>query len=238
MLHHTKNNQLQAYEERLKIMATQLSLAEEKERRAIAADLHDHLGHSLALARIQLESLKETTSALEKNILVNDISKILLKAMQETKCLIFDLTSPVMNNTGLGPAISDWLEEHIARRFNLKIEIVDNIRPEHQKKLGDNLQALLFRSVRELLTNVVKHARAEMVKVHLNENSNGIGIIVEDNGAGFDPPRANEQKGETAGFGLFSIQERMIALGGSFNIRSEPGMGCRVELTVPEDPFF
>jgi len=80
-----KEQQLQEYQERLKALASQLTLAEEKERRAIAADLHDNVGHSLALVRMQLNSVPETNSELEKNILVKNVSNILLAALQDTR---------------------------------------------------------------------------------------------------------------------------------------------------------
>ncbi len=154
------------YQHRLKALASQLTIAEEKERRTIAADLHDHVGHSLALARMQLNGILESDSDLERNILVKDISNIMLQALQDTRSLIFELSSPSMNEIGLGAAISEWLEEQIEKRHGLKTEFSDTIEKEHRKALDDNVRALLFRNVRELLTNVVKHARAKKVSVY------------------------------------------------------------------------
>ena len=224
---------VQQYQQRLKALASQLTIAEEKERRTIAADLHDHVGHSLALARMQLKSIQESASELERNILIKDVSKILLQALQNTRNLIFELSSPSMNEIGLGAAISEWLEDHIVHRSGLEIEVVDAIAPEHRKSLDENARALLFRNVRELLTNVVKHARAKKVRVHLKEDDRVITIIVDDDGVGFDPEQGTKQRGQMGGFGLFSIQERMTDMGGSFDVESEPGKGCRVELRLP-----
>ena len=72
-----------------------------------------------------------------------------------------------MNEIGLAAAISEWLEEQIAKRHNLKIEFVDAIDDNHRKSLDNNVRALLFRNVRELLTNVIKHSRAQNVRVRL-----------------------------------------------------------------------
>jgi signal transduction histidine kinase len=227
------SQQLQRYQQRLKALATQLTLAEEKERRAIAADLHDHVGHSLALARMQLNAILEAKSELERTILVKDISNLLLKALQDTRNLIFDLSSPAMNEIGLAAAISEWLEEQIAKRHGLRTEFIDNIDDKHRKILDKNVRALLFRNVRELLINVVKHARAHNVRVLLTESAEGVKIVVEDDGVGFDAEGSNPKQKQTEGFGLFSIQERMTDLGGSFDIQSQHGKGCRVTLTVP-----
>jgi signal transduction histidine kinase len=140
-----------------------------------------------------------------------------------------------MHEIGLGAAVADYLEEQIAKRHGLKTEFVDNIGDAHKKNLGENVRALLFRNVRELLVNVVKHARAHKVRVHLSEESNKVKITVEDNGVGLAPRAINDNKANSGGFGLFSIQERMTDLGGTFDIQSAPGKGCRVTLTVPVD---
>ena len=91
---------IQNYQERLKALAFQLTLTAEKERRAVAVDLHDRIGHSLALARMQLKLILETKSELEKNILVKDVSNILLTAFRDTKNLISELSSLSMNEMG------------------------------------------------------------------------------------------------------------------------------------------
>ena len=167
------------------------------------------------------------------NLLVKDVSNILLKALQDTRSLIFELSSPSMNEIGLAAAISEWLEDHIERHHHLQTEFIENIREERIKNLDENVRAFLFRNVRELLANVVKHARADNVSVRLTDEGDGVRIIVEDDGAGFDFSASGTRKGRDGGFGLFSIQERMSDLGGTFEIESEPGKGCRAVLTVP-----
>jgi two-component system sensor histidine kinase DegS len=84
-----------------------------------------------------------------------------------------------------------------------------------------------------LVTNVIKHAKAQKVSIYLKNVDKMLTIIIEDDGAGFDTQAAIEPGEVKSGFGLFSIKERMADLGGSFDIRSEPGKGCRVVLTVP-----
>jgi signal transduction histidine kinase len=138
-----------------------------------------------------------------------------------------------MNEIGLSAAISEWLEEQINNRRGLETEFVDNTRQAGRKILDQNVRAILFRNVRELLTNVLKHARANKVRVYLTEDSNNYRIIVEDDGVGFDPKEVTGKMTQTSGFGLFSINERTSDLGGSFEIQSGPGKGCRMILTVP-----
>jgi signal transduction histidine kinase len=166
-------------------------------------------------------------------MLVKDISHILLKSLQDTRNLIFELSSPSLNEIGLGAAVSEWLEEQAGKRYGLKTEFIDEIEEKHRKTLDDNIRAVLFRNVRELLTNVIKHAKAEKVSVYLKNDDTMLTVIVEDDGAGFDTQAAIEPGQEKSGFGLFSIRERMADLGGSFDIQSEPGKGCKAVLTLP-----
>ena len=195
--------------------------------------MYKRQGHSLALARMQLNGILEAQSELERTMLVKDISHILLKSLQDTRSLIFELSSPVLNEIGLGAAISEWLEEHVRKRYGLKTEFIDEIDEKFRKKLDDKVRAVLFRNVRELFTNIIKHAKAEKVSVHLKAEDGMVTVIVEDDGIGFDPQAATPPGEEKGGFGLFSIEERMTDLGGTFDIRSEPGKGCRAVLTVP-----
>jgi signal transduction histidine kinase len=103
----------------------------------------------------------------------------------------------------------------------------------HKKTMGDNMRILLFRSVRELLTNVVKHARAKKVRVLLTSDGDCVRIEIEDDGVGFDPQETDQKTRRSSGFSLFSIRERMADMGGAFDIWSEPGNGCTAVLTVP-----
>ena len=221
------------YQQRLKALASQLTIAEEKERRAIAAALHDHVGQSLALARIQLASARKFTSDSKLADKLDDISDTLLKSIEDTQQLMLELSSPAMNERGLSSAISEWLEVQIGNRYGLRTEFIDNIPDSRRKTLDSNVRAILFRNVRELLVNVVKHARANKVRVHLEDRSPSIRIIVEDDGIGFDPREVTQAGSKTGGFGLFSVEELMADLGGSLRIVSEPGKGCTAILSAP-----
>jgi signal transduction histidine kinase len=226
---------VQLYQERLKALASQLTIAEERERRRIAADLHDHVGQSLAFARIQLAAARKSTSLEKRNAILDDTSETLLHTIQDTKNLIFELSAPSMNEIGLGAAISEWLEEQIGRRYGLKTEFIDEIDESLRKTLDDNVRAILFRNVRELLTNVVKHAHANQVCVSMGQADAFLKIVVQDDGVGFDYSSEFQGVKSESGFGLFSIQERMSDLSGSLEIVSEPGKGCKAILKVPMD---
>jgi len=224
---------LQEYQQRLKALAFQLTITEEKERRHIAADLHDNVGQSLALARMQLASARKSASEPKLADKLDDISDTLLETLEDTQQLMFELSPPSMNELGLSAAIPEWLEDQIGNRHGLKTEFIDNILDSHRKTLDPNVRSILFRSVRELLINVVKHARANKVRVRVEDKNSSLKIIVEDDGIGFDPGAVIHAGSKIGGFGLFSIEERMADLGGNLKIVSEPGKGCTAILSAP-----
>ena len=221
---------IREYAEQLKALALQLTLTEEKERRHIAADLHDQLGHSLALARMQLDAVLKAASQTERTLLINDISNILLEAIHDTKNIIFELSSPLMNEIGLAAAISEWLEEYLERRYGLETELIDK---SSDISLDSDLRAILFRNVRELFTNIIKHAKAKKMSVVLEKSAEEYVISITDDGIGFDPEEISREVKQERGFGLFSIQERLSDLGGSLKILSKPGQGTKVIMSIP-----
>jgi signal transduction histidine kinase len=221
------------YQQRIKAMASQLAIVEEKERQRIAVDLHDHVGQSLALARMQLASARKSAAESALADTLDDISDTLLEALEDTQQLMLELSSPAMNESGLSAAISEWLELQIGSRHGIKTEFIDNIPDDPGKRLDVNVRTIIFRNVRELLFNVVKHARANKIRVRLEDRNTFMRIIVEDDGTGFDPSSLTQTRSKTSGFGLFSVKELLTDLGGSLRIVSEPGKGCTAILSVP-----
>ena len=146
---------------------------------------------------------------------------------------MFDLSPPLLDELGLSAAVVEWLETQVGQRYNIETAFLDERDDHFEHLIEESARAILFRNVRELLINVVKHAQSNKVSVHLKNSNDRMKIIVEDDGIGFDPEAAIQSGPLNGGFGLFSIQERMTDLGGSFEIASEPGKGCKATLTVP-----
>ena len=125
-----------------------------------------------------------------------------------------------MHEVGLAAALEEWLENQVGQKHGIRTELIYD---GGRLPLDDDVRAMLFRSVREVLTNVVK----------LESDGTTVRITAEGDGIGFDVdalPKATERGG---GFGLFSIQERMADLGGSLELISAPGQGCTAILTTP-----
>jgi len=218
------------YQTKLKSLASELSLTEERERRRIATELHDRISQSLVISKMNLESLRKIPQGQEFDRTLDEICNSLGQTIVDTRTLTFDLSSPILYELGFEAAVAEWLAEQIQDKYGIESEFEDDGQP---KPLDDNIRLLLFRNVRELLINVVKHARAKKIKVSICKVGNEICVSVEDDGVGFDPDQAVSMAAETSGFGLFSIRQRLEQSGGSFEIKSELGRGCKVTMTAP-----
>ncbi len=213
----------------LRRLATELTLAEERERRAIASNLHDHIGQALAVVRARLRQMQSSAmfSGMEKDI--EDTLELLDQTIQSTRTLTFEISPPVLYDLGLEPALQ-WLCRQFQQKHGLRAEMTSE---GSGPLVPDDIQITIFRSVQELLLNAVKYAKASSVKVHLARRPAALRVEVRDNGEGFDVSREAASMGDHGGFGLFSIRERLRVLGGTIGISSSPGRGAVFTLDVP-----
>jgi len=218
------------YQAQLKSLASQLTLTEERERRRIATELHDRVGQSLAVSKIKLDGLRHHVSPDDPAKLLEEVSRSLGQAIEDTRSLTFDLSSPVLHELGFEAAVAAWLVDKIEQKHGTVTEFEDD---RQAKPLDEDVRALLFRNVQELLFNVVKHANAHKVKVSIRRIGSQIRVGVEDDGVGFDPAKVTLRSVKEGGFGLFAIRERLEQLKGHLEIESEPDHGCKVVMTAP-----
>ncbi len=220
------------YQEQLKSLASQLTLTEEQERRRIATELHDNITQSLAMSKLKLDLVRDSKSSSSADLVevLNETSKNIEHIIQEVRTLTFDLSSPILYELGFEAAVAEWLTERIEKEHYIATEFEDDGQP---KPLDDDTRTVLFRDVRELLTNVVKHAQAKKVKVSIRKDHSRMHVIVEDDGRGFDPKEVAATAAKAGEFGLFSIRERLKQLGGNIEIESAAGHGTRVTLVAP-----
>jgi PAS domain S-box-containing protein len=221
--------EISAYQERLRDLASELSLTEERERRRLAADLHDHIGQILALAQIKLGALRQEASSPESQAAIKEVRECIGQAIHYTRSLTFELGLPILYDLGLEAAL-EWLGEQLHEQHDLEIQVH---REQQTKPLGEGARVLVFRVVRELLTNVIKHAQASHVDVVIANEGPFLSIKVADDGVGFDMGEPGTRSGKPSGYGLFSIRERLSSLGGHLQISSRPGQGTEVTITVP-----
>lgn len=220
---------IQSYQKQLRSLASDLSLAEEKERRRIATMLHDHIGQILAVSKIKLGALLQSTPSdgfLEQ---LKEVREHVEQAIKYTRSLTFELSPPILYDLGLEAAL-EWLTEQIKEQQGINCTFETDSNP---KPVSDEIRIVLFSATRELLVNIVKHAQAHIAKVTIRRINENIVVHVADDGAGFTVSKMNFYLDENKGFGLFSIRERLRHLSGQMDIRSARGKGTRVTLTAP-----
>ncbi|MGD0679138.1 MAG: chemotaxis protein CheB [Polyangiaceae bacterium] len=218
--------QIRVYQERLRRMAFDAALTEERERRRIAIELHDRIGQALALAQIKLTSLGGELAGASR-VAVDGAVALLAQAIADQRTLIFELSPPILYDLGLKEALG-WLAEDLEKRFGVHIDVVDD---GAEKPLDDTAKAVIFRAVRELVMNVLKHAKAPAT-VSLRRSDDHLEIDVKDRGIGFDPEAPTDGPTDR-GFGLLSVREQIVGLVGTLKIESAPHQGTRVTIRVP-----
>jgi len=217
--------------ELLRQLAVEATLAEERERQAIATDLHDGLGQLLYVARIRLGTLAKALPNVSVGAFsLADLDGILDEAIRQVRSLGSQLSPPVLKDLGLVPAL-EWLAEEIRRSYGLTVAVEDDGAP---KPLTPVQSAILFRAVRELLINVAKHADSDFAMVRIGASDGWLRGSVEDRGIGMVDWQAKIAAGK--GFGLASLRERLRFLKGTMRINTLPGIGTTVTLEMPFDP--
>jgi len=220
---------IEQYQTQLRSLASELTLAEERERRRIASLLHDHIGQLHATAKMKLGFIESTIEdrAVQKEL--NEIRELIGQAIHYGRTLTFELSPPILYDLGLEAAL-EWLTEQVEEQNAITREFVNDGQP---KPISDDIRVVLFTAVRELLVNVVKHSAAKHVKVTIRRIDDNISIHVADDGAGFNASKKSYHLAEARGYGLFSIRERLHSLGGHMDVRSGVGRGTRIILQAP-----
>jgi signal transduction histidine kinase len=223
---------VKAHQRRLRSLGAKLAVAEEQERRRIAAGLHDNVVQTLALAKMKLDGLARQKPAARLAPVLREVRDLVAQSIHDTRALLFDLSPVALYELGFEPAVEALLDRiqaahRLATRFR-----TDN-RP---KPMTGDVRGVLFRGVREVLQNVVKHAQARSVGVSVGRDGETVLVEVQDDGVGFDAKKALSIRDADRGFGLFDVRERLDYLGGSLTIQSKPGKGTTVVLRVPLVP--
>ena len=213
----------------LRALATELSLTEQQERKRMAMELHDHLGKMLVVGKIKLSQARELPGLVPRcQGLLNEVDQVLTQSITYTRTLVADLAPTALRDFGLLGGL-EWLVEQMGHH-GLTVSLQTSL---EQLQLPEYQAILLFQSIRELLTNVMKHAQSDEVTVSLKQDMGTLWLEVRDNGVGFDAVAAIKNTENFSKFGLFSISERMQALGGTFVVESMPGHGTIARLTLP-----
>ena len=208
---------------------TQVTLAQEEERRRISRELHDSLGPSLAAAGNRLRASKDVirTDPQRAEEELDEITRGLKGHVREIRELIYELRPLALDQLGLVSAAKQQVE-----RFGHESGVEASFGTSGDVALEPFAELTAFRVVQECLSNVHKHADAAQVEVKLQGTHAGMEVTVQDDGRGFDP-NGVAPSSIVEGVGLHSMRERAELLGGSLLVESSPGSGCRVILRIP-----
>jgi signal transduction histidine kinase len=230
-VNNTLEERVEERTEQIRELALALTTAEERERSRISEVLHDHVQQLVHGARIWAHSLNEegeeaSPKALERLI------ELLDEAIEATRSLSVELSPPVLKEEGFSAAL-DWLATHVAKTHGLQVDLEVASSLEISE---ENLRTLLFRSVRELVFNVAKHAGVDTAQVRARRSEGDYVVEVEDEGVGFDPDSVDENE-SNGHLGLFGVRKRLRLVGGTLTIDATPGQGtrARIEVPVPEE---
>jgi PAS domain S-box-containing protein len=216
----------------LEALTSQLLLAEERERRRIADGLHDHIGQVLAMAKMKLGEAAQSVEASDTAKTLHEAREMLGQGIAAVRSFSFELSSPVLHELGLEAALQSLCESLSARtEVRFRFQAISPPGP-----IDEDTAILLFRAVRELTLNIVKHAEAKNAEVRFDHHDGHLRVMVRDDGAGFDADLAGLPPRPEKGFGLFSIRKNLDLLSGSLSVESSPGRGTSVTVTVPRSP--
>jgi PAS domain S-box-containing protein len=221
--------ELLVHHRKIRSLSSELALAEERERRRIAVEVHDRIAQNLAFAKINLKSLQSRKPSRVIVGALGEVIKLLDETIHDTRSLIAELAPPILYELGLVPAVESLVQK-TQKVHGITFEFEDDGMP---KPLSDDLRVLLFRAVRELIVNIIKHAQATRAKVSVRAKDKWICIEVGDDGSGFDTSELDYTGGDGECFGFFSIQQRLHPLGGHLHVEAQRGRGTRVTLMAP-----
>lgn len=223
--------ELAAANEQIKLMSFQLIRAEELERGRIAAELHDQVGQSLLLAKMNLDLLANDISTKKERRTAANIATLLSSSIDDIRTLTFGLRLPLLETAGLEAALQ-WLCAKFYDDFNLQIDFSCRSKPP---QISSEKRYSLFQAIRELLLNVAKHGRVGHAQLSLGTVAGELTVAIIDKGIGFEPSAYRQKLATVASFGIFNVQQRIKQLGGDFEIVSAPGKGTTAWIRIPLD---
>lgn len=215
-------------QQQLRALASELSRAEERERKRLSTDLHDNLAQTLALGKMKLGAMAKNLKTEGSSTMLQDLNALLDEALNYTRTLMSDLRPTLLGDAHDLRAAIAWVVEKM-QRHGLSVTIDDD---GALKLLDEEMLAVTYRSIQELLYNVLKHAHTNEATVRLRRSGQCLEAAVVDRGVGFDASTMHAPSKEGC-FGLFSIRERVELLGGHLEVTSAANQGSCVKLIVP-----
>ncbi|WP_341220308.1 PAS domain S-box protein [Polaribacter atrinae] len=221
---------IEEYQTSLQKLTTEMTLIEEKQKKEIATNIHDHLSQSLVISKMKINELKKRPQLkmIDEDLIF--IETHISEALENSRKIMYELSPPVLYQLGIIEALN-WLFDNVETTHKVACVVnseVDSV------KLDEATSILLYRSIQEVLTNAIKYANASLVTLDLDKNKHGLDIFITDNGIGFNTDILNNLHNHSgSGFGLFTVQERIRNIQGKFTIQSKINTGTTVKIFIP-----
>ena len=227
-LNETLEEKVRQRTQEIRELGSELTLAEQNERDRISQVLHDELQQELHAVQMWASALEDDNLSDDQNELLGNMRETLDASLERTQTLAAELSPPPLDS----PAFEDvlrWLALHMQDTYGMDVELA----LEDACRISEvDMRTLLFRLVRELLFNVVKHAEADRVRLRSRRREDGPHVVeVIDDGKGFDP----ETLDQNGGFGLYSVRNRLDMFDGRLELESAPGEGTHATIFLPPD---
>jgi two-component system NarL family sensor kinase len=218
-------------EAELRSLPQRIIKAQEAERSRIAQELHDGINQLIASVKMRLHKVEGSLPDLKPAAreILHRCDRLLVKVLEENRRIAHNLRPTDLDHLGLAAACSSFCGE-VQSRTNLKIEC-RLISPS--QRLLPVVELHLFRIVQEAINNIEKHAQAKAVKLELWLQRDSLFLTIQDDGQGFDPKTLKAGKKIRHGLGLTNMRERALSLGGTYEIKSAPGQGTMISVSVP-----
>jgi signal transduction histidine kinase len=219
-------------EKELRRLSQKLVHAQEDESRRLSRELHDEVGQMLTALRVELGNLDKLRNGPEHEFTAHleDAKSLAVRTLSSVRNLASALRPSVLDDLGLGPALQ-WQAREFSRRTGVPVEVVLGGLPV---ELPDLHRTCVYRVVQEALTNCARHADAQEIRVALHTEADQLSLSIQDDGRGLPVNGAGQEGGiPSSGLGLVGMEERVHELGGSLEIRSTPGKGTLIKVTIP-----
>ncbi len=203
--------------------------AQEEERKRVARDIHDGPAQSMANVVLRTEIAERLMNNQQKELAIKelkDLKTMIRTSLADVRQIIFDLRPMALDDLGLLPTLRKYIPE-IAKRENLNIEL--NFSGK-ERRLASGMEVAIFRLIQEILNNIVKHAKADLVQAMIEYGEKNIKVMVKDNGIGFKEEEVMRDENK---FGLMGMKERIELLEGEFEINSSKNIGTKITFSIP-----
>ena len=201
--------------------------AQEEERKRIARELHDETGQSLTSLMVHMQMMSQQCPVPELKPQIKEFQRLISQTLEDVHNLALELRPSALDDLGLTAALERYTYEY-SQYNSLDIDLL--VHGIEEERLPATVETALYRIVQEGLTNVARHAQANTASILIERRNGSVITIIEDDGIGFDPSRADSSRNR---LGLYGMRERAELLDGTFYLESEPGKGTTIFIEVP-----